>query len=79
MDQSFLLKEGFLLMMVGMLIVYAFLMVLAGALSFSKFFQRFSHLLPDDEPTAPRRPMPAPQAADDAARIAVAIAVAKRR
>ncbi len=78
MEQAFLLKEGGVLMVVGMLIVYAFLMVLVGAMSLSKFFQRFSYLLPDDAP-AMKKPLAAAGAADEGVRIAIAIASAKRR
>ncbi len=79
MDQAFLLKEGGILMVVGMLIVYGFLLVLVGAMSLSKFFQRFSYLLPDDKPTVAKKPAVAAGAADDDVRIAIAIASAKMR
>jgi len=79
MGQAFLLKEGFILMAVGMLIVYAFLMVLVGVMSLSRHLQRFSRLLPDDAPAVPRKPTVLAPAADDAVRVAVAIAAARRR
>jgi sodium pump decarboxylase gamma subunit len=79
MDQALLLREGFILMAVGMLIVYAFLLVMIGVMSLSKFFQRFSYLLPDAELTAPNKPMPAAPATDEAFKIAIAIATARRR
>jgi Na+-transporting methylmalonyl-CoA/oxaloacetate decarboxylase gamma subunit len=42
MDQALLLREGFILLAVGMLIVYAFLLVMIGVMSLSQFFERFS-------------------------------------
>ena len=56
MEQAYLLKEGVVLMVVGMLIVYAFLTVMIWVMSLSRFFERFAYLLPDDEPAAPARP-----------------------
>ena len=79
MDQALLLREGFILLAVGMLIVYAFLLVMIGVMSLSKFFERFSYLLPDAELVKPTQPVPAAHATDDAVRIAVAIATACRR
>ncbi len=79
MNPTLLLREGFILMAVGMLIVYAFLLVMIGVMSLSKFFQRFSYLLPDAELTAPNKPMPAAPATDEAFKIAIAIATARRR
>ncbi len=79
MEQAYLLKEGVLLMVVGMLIVYAFLMVMIGVMSLSRFFERFSYLLPDDEPASAKKPAAATGAADDGVRIAIAIASAKMR
>jgi len=76
MEQAYLLKEGVVLMVVGMLIVYAFLVVMIWVMSLSRFFERFAHLLPDSEPAAPARP---PAARDEAVRIAVAIAAARAR
>jgi sodium pump decarboxylase gamma subunit len=78
MDQSYVLKEGFVLLAVGMLIVYAFLLVMIGVMSLSKFFERFAYLLPDAEPAAPAKPMAVAHASDDAVRIAIAIATARR-
>lgn len=77
MEQTNLLSEGVVLMVVGMLIVYSFLIVLIGAVSFSRFFERFAYLLPD---AVPARPAQAPTAdRDEEVRIAVAIATANRR
>jgi hypothetical protein len=50
-----------------------------GVMSLSKFFQRFSYLLPDAELTASNKPMPAAPATDEAFKIAIAIATARRR
>ena len=76
MEQAYLLKEGVVLGDVGMLSVYAFLVVMIWVMSLSRFFARFAHLLPDSEPAAPARP---PAARDEAVRIAVAIAAARAR
>ena len=77
MEQAYLLREGLMLMVVGMLIVYAFLTVMSWVMSFSKFFQRFSYLMPDPAPPAPAKPAAA--VVDDGARVALAIAAAQRR
>ncbi len=79
MDQALLLREGLILLAVGMLIVYAFLLVMIGVMSLSQFFERFSYLLPDTDLVKPTRPLPTAHATDDAVRIAVAIATARRR
>jgi Na+-transporting methylmalonyl-CoA/oxaloacetate decarboxylase gamma subunit len=79
MDQSLLLREGFILLAVGMLIVYAFLLVMIGVMSLSQFFERFSYLLPDTDLVKHTRPLPTAHVTDDAVRIAVAIATARRR
>jgi len=80
MTPALLLREGFILLAVGMLIVYAFLLVMIGVMSLSKFFQRFSYLLPDAEQAAPNKPRPAAApATDEAFKIAIAIATARRR
>ena len=79
MDQSLLLREGFILLAVGMLIVYAFLLVMIGVMSLSQFFERFSYLLPDTDQVKHARPLPTAHATDDAVRIAIAIATARRR
>ena len=79
MDQALVLREGLFLVAVSMLIVYAFLLVMIGVMSLSKFFERFAYLLPDSEPAAPAKPMVVAHASDDAVRIAIAIATARRR
>jgi sodium pump decarboxylase gamma subunit len=79
MEQEHLLREGLILMVVGVTIVFAFLSLLVGVMSLSRFFQRFSFLLPDAEPSL-TGPASVPQIAGDvSARIAVAIAVARTR
>ena len=78
MDQAYLLQEGMTLMVVGMSIVFAFLVVLIGVMSLSRFFERFSYLLPDSVPTTAAKPS-GQAASDEAVRIAVAIAAASAR
>ncbi len=71
------IKEGFVLLVVGMGTVMLFLslmvMVMQGT---SRVLQRFTHLLPEQEVAKPKRPGPKN---DDLEQIAVAIAVAKAR
>jgi oxaloacetate decarboxylase gamma subunit len=76
MDQTQLLIEGIELMIIGMVMVFAFLVVMIYVMSFSRFFQRFSHLMPD--PVSPASPAPA-VASDNGAAVALAIAIAERR
>lgn len=78
MEQTYLLQEGATLMLVGMVIVFAFLVLLVWVMSLSRFFERFSYLLPDSVPTKAAKPSAKP-AADEVARIAVAIAAASAR
>lgn len=53
------LFDGFLLMLVGMGMVFLFLVVMMGWIWLSSVFsRRFSHLLPDDIKPAPRRAAP---------------------
>ncbi len=72
-----LIKQGLVLLVAGMGIVYLFLTILVfvtnGA---AKIIPKFNHILPDEEPK--KRPAPKAAAADDAA-IALAIAVARAR
>ena len=75
MGEQYLIKEGLMLMVTGILIVFSFLIVMIYVMSLSRFFQRFSYLLPDPEPPAPK---PATASADDGALVALAIAVAQR-
>jgi len=80
MEQEFLLREGFTLMFVGLGIVFAFLVVMIIVMSFSRFFERFSYLLPDPIPPAPAAKPRAPAGDGDTnVAIAVAIAVANKR
>ena len=78
MDQTYLLREGATLMLVGMVIVFSFLVLMVWVMSLSRFFERFSHLLPDSVPAKAAKPSVKP-AFDEAARIAVAIAAASAR
>lgn len=72
-----LLKQGLVLLIAGMGIVFFFLTLLVfvtnGA---SKIIPKFNHILPDEAPK--KKPAPAAAASDDAA-IALAIAVARAR
>jgi oxaloacetate decarboxylase gamma subunit len=72
-----LIKQGVVLLIAGMGIVFCFLailvMVTTGA---SKVIPRFAYLLPEEAPK--KKPAPAKAAGDDAA-IALAIAVARAR
>ena len=65
-------------MVVGMLIVFSFLVLLVWVMSLSRFFERFSYLLPDSVPAKVAKPSAKPTS-DEAARIAVAIAAASAR
>lgn len=75
---SELLKQGVVLLVSGMGIVYIFLAILVlvttGA---SKVIPRFNHILPDEAPK--KKPAPAAKATDDDLAIALAIAVARAR
>ena len=72
-----LLKQGLVLLIAGMGIVFLFLTLLVfvtnGA---AKIIPKFNHILPDEAPK--KKPAPAAAASDDAA-IALAIAVARAR
>ena len=72
-----LLKQGLVLLIAGMSIVFLFLTLLVfvtnGA---AKIIPKFNHILPDEAPK--KKPAPAAAASDDAA-IALAIAVARAR
>ncbi len=75
---SELLKQGVVLLVSGMGIVFIFLAILVlvttGA---SKVIPRFNHILPDEAPK--KKPAPAAKATDDDLAIALAIAVARAR
>ena len=74
---SELLKQGVVLLVSGMGIVFIFLAILVlvttGA---SKVIPRFNHILPDE---APKKKPAAAKATDDDLAIALAIAVARAR
>ncbi len=75
---SELLKQGVVLLVSGMGIVFIFLAILVlvttGA---SKIIPKFNYVLPDEAPK--KKPAPAPKASDDDLAIALAIAVARAR
>lgn len=70
------MAEGFVLMVVGMSVVFSFLALLVGATRLSSlFFVRFAHWFPE----APEKTVQVPQKTDDFTAIAVAIAAIKSR
>ncbi len=73
-----LIKQGVVLLVAGMGIVFIFLAILVlvttGA---SKVIPRFNHILPDEAPK--KKPAPAAKATDDDLAIALAIAIARAR
>ena len=70
------MAEGFVLMVVGMSVVFAFLALLVGATRLSSlFFIRFAHWFPE----APEKTALPAQKTDDCTAIAVAIAAIKSR
>ena len=82
---SDLLKNGLMLMVIGMGTVFAFLTVMVYCILFSaKLAARFAHLVPEPEKKKPKAKKPAAPAAvpagDDGALVAVlTAAVAKHR
>ena len=69
-----LIKQGLVLLVAGMGIVFWFLAILVLVTTVaSKIIPRFAYLLPDEAP----KKKPAPAAASDDAAIALAIAVAR--
>lgn len=71
-----LIKQGVVLLISGMGIVFIFLVILVlVTMGASKFIPKFNHILPDE---APKKPAPKAATSDDAA-IALAIAVARAR
>ena len=75
MDEN-IINEGVELMVVGMSVVFAFLVLLVVFMTLSgAFFQKFSHLF--SEPQQPAAPA-AKSASDEQAKIAVALAAAHR-
>ncbi|MFA7257330.1 MAG: OadG family protein [Kiritimatiellales bacterium] len=70
------MAEGFVLMVVGMSVVFAFLGLLVGAMNLcATFFIRFAHWFPE----APAKAAQPAQKTDDCTAIAVAIAAIKAR
>jgi oxaloacetate decarboxylase gamma subunit len=74
------ITQGIELMLIGMGVVFAFLILLVGAIHLAAaLFARFGHLFPDPEsepkPSAPGLPK---SAADPSTRLAVALAAAHR-
>ena len=73
-----LLKQGVVLLISGMGIVFIFLAILVlvttGA---AKVIPKFNHILPDEAPK--KKPVPAAKPTDDDLAIALAIAVARAR
>ncbi len=68
------MAQGLVLLVIGMATVFAFLVLLVGAmLSSAKFFKKFAHLFPEEVVAAP-----AP-AANPAAAIAVALAAIRAK
>lgn len=73
-----LIKQGLVLLVSGMGIVYLFLAILVlVTIGAAKVVPRFAYLLPDEAPK--KKPAPAAKASDDDAAIALAIAVARAR
>ena len=73
-----LIKQGVVLLVSGMGIVFIFLAILVFVTTFSsKFVTKFNHILPDEAPK--KKPAPAAKATDDDLAIALAIAVARAR
>ena len=71
-----LLMQGVVLMVIGMAVVFAFLVLLILSMNASAaFFRKFSHLFPEEEPAA----KPSAAAADPTAEIAVALAAIRAK
>ena len=71
-----LLMQGIVLMVIGMVTVFAFLVLLILAMSGSAaFFSKFAHLFPEEVQT----PAKAVSATDPIAEIAVALAAIKAK
>lgn len=78
MDRYMLIKQGVVLLVSGMGIVFFFLAVLVAVTSLSaKIIPRFNHILPDEAPK--KKSAPKAAASDDGEAIALAIAVARAR
>lgn len=73
-----LIKQGAVLLVAGMGIVYIFLTILVLVTTASaKIIPRFAYLLPEEAPK--KKPAAAKRGGDDDAAIALAIAVARAR
>jgi len=71
------MAEGFVLMVVGMSVVFAFLGLMIGAMNLcAAFFIRFAHLFPEAPAAAAAKPA---RKTDDCSEIAVALAAVKAR
>lgn len=78
MDRVELIKQGVVLLISGMGIVYFFLAVLVAVTTLSaKIIPRFNHILPDEAPK--KKPATKAVASNDDEAIALAIAVARAR
>jgi len=68
-----MIGQGFVLMLVGMCVVFAFLIVLVGCMNLSaSFFQKFAHWFPEEQKVGKLN-----KAGSDYADVAVAIAAVK--
>ncbi len=71
-----LLKQGGVLMFVGMATVFAFLVLMVWIMTgTAAFFRKYAHLFPEETAAAPK----AKTAADPGAEIAVALAAIKAK
>ncbi|HEY5653813.1 MAG TPA: OadG family transporter subunit [Pontiella sp.] len=71
-----LLMQGVTLMVIGMATVFAFLVLLIGAMNGSAaFFKKFAHLFPEETSKAPK----SVGTADPTAQIAVALAAIRAK
>ena len=72
-----LLMQGVTLMVIGMLTVFAFLVLLIVAMNSSAgFFSKFAHLFPEEQKAAPKKAAPA---SDPTAEIAVVLAAIRAK
>ena len=79
MTPALLLTEGALLLVIGMTVVFLFLLLMVAVMNAMQTpITRLNHLLPDPAQAQPKR-APAPAASNDDALVAAAIAVAARR
>jgi sodium pump decarboxylase gamma subunit len=72
-----LFMQGIVLMVIGMATVFAFLVLLIGAMNLSSvFFRKFSHLFPEETQEAAAKPV---AQSDPAEEIAVALAAIRAK